>query len=154
SLLTRKAFHLPDRSNFYLFTYIGLILTVVQGGIVRRIAPRVGEAWLLTSGALMLGIGLWLVNAVTGAASFAGLMIAIPVVVTGFAFITPSVHALVSRRSDPSRQGEVLGVSQSAASMARILGPFCGNVLFAHSPRLPYIASALLLVPSFVMAVI
>ena len=66
---------------------------------------------------------------------------------TGFAFVTPSVPALVSKRSDPARQGEVLGVNQSFASLGRILGPFLGSVLFqAHGSRtLPYLAAVLTL---------
>jgi len=38
--------------------------------------------------------------------------------------------------------------------MARIFGPFCGNVLFGHGPRLPYLVSAALLVPAFVMVLL
>ena len=52
------------------------------------------------------------------------------VAVIGFAFVNPSVSALVSKRADPARQGEVLGVNQSFASLGRILGPFLGSVLF------------------------
>jgi len=39
----------------------------------------------------------------------AGFLISLAVSVFGFAFMTPSVQALISRRSDPARQGEVLG---------------------------------------------
>lgn len=68
--------------------------------------------------------------------------------VFGFAFMTPSIQALISRRSDPNRQGEVLGVNQSFSALARILGPVVGNVLFfipKTSHVLPYISSAVLL---------
>jgi MFS family permease len=70
------------------------------------------------------------------------------VAVVGFAFVNPSVSALVSKRADPARQGEVLGVNQAFASLGRILGPFLGSVLFqAESSRtLPYLAAVLTLV--------
>ena len=35
-----------------------------------------------------------------------------------------------SKRSDPARQGEVMGVNQSFASLGRILGPLLGSILF------------------------
>ena len=54
-------------------------------------------------------------------AVLAELFIALTAAVIGFAFLTPSAQALVSRRSDPEKQGEVLGVNQSAAALARIL---------------------------------
>jgi MFS family permease len=67
--------------------------------------------------------------------------------VIGFAFVNPSVSALVSKRSDPARQGEVLGVNQSFASLGRILGPFLGSVLFQAEPSrtLPYLAAVVTL---------
>lgn len=154
SRLTETVYHMSDRYNFLIFTYIGLTLTIVQGGIVRRIAPRVGEIRLLIVGTLLLAGGLWLISAAALHASRTGLMLTIPLIVCGFAFITPSLQGLISRRSDPSRQGEVLGLSQSASAMARIFGPFCGNVLFGHGPRLPYLVSAALLVPAFVMVLL
>jgi hypothetical protein len=60
--------------------------------------------------------------------------------VVGFAFMTPSVQALISRGSNPARQGEVLGVNQSASALARILGPFLGITLFFAVPShiIPY----------------
>ena len=57
------------------------------------------------------------------------------VAVIGFAFVNPSVSALVSKRADPARQGEVMGVNQSFASLGRILGPFLGSVLFQAGHR-------------------
>ena len=46
------------------------------------------------------------------------------------------------------RQGEVLGVNQSFASLGRILGPFLGSILFQlhESHTLPYAAAVLVLV--------
>src|SRR5438128_2563982 len=65
----------------------------------------------------------------------------------GFAFLTPSAQALVSRRSPPDPQGEILGVNQSASAMARILGPVCGLALYKATPShlLPYAFGAALL---------
>jgi MFS family permease len=65
----------------------------------------------------------------------------------GFAFLTPSAQALVSRRTDADRQGEVLGVNQSAAAMARILGPILGVTLYKSTADhlLPYLFGAVIL---------
>ena len=65
----------------------------------------------------------------------------------GFACVNPSVSALISKRADPDRQGEVLGVNQSFASLGRIVGPFLGSVLFAAHPShtLPFVAAVLVL---------
>jgi predicted MFS family arabinose efflux permease len=67
--------------------------------------------------------------------------------VFGFAFLTPSTNALISRRTDPNRQGEILGVNQSAASMARILGPVLGVTAYKLTADhlLPYAVGAAIL---------
>jgi hypothetical protein len=79
-------------------------------------------------------------------------MISLALAVVGFAFLTPSAQALVSRRSDPARQGEVLGVNQSASAMARIVGPVVGLTLYkaTQTHLLPYLfggAILLLMLP-------
>ena len=72
------------------------------------------------------------------------MLVSMSVAVIGFAFLTPSAQALVSRRSDPAKQGEILGVNQSAASLARILGPIFGLSLYKLTPShlLPYLFGA------------
>jgi MFS family permease len=69
------------------------------------------------------------------------------VAVAGFACVNPSVSALISRRTDPERQGEVLGVNQSFASLGRILGPLAGSLLFDVHPShtLPFVAAVAVL---------
>ncbi len=75
------------------------------------------------------------------------MLVSMTLAVIGFAFLTPSAQALVSRRSDPAKQGEILGVNQSAASLARILGPIFGLSLYKLTPShlLPYLFGAALL---------
>ena len=75
------------------------------------------------------------------------MLVSMTLAVIGFAFLTPSAQALISCRSDPAKQGEILGVNQSAASLARILGPIFGLSLYKLTPShlLPYIFGAALL---------
>jgi MFS family permease len=79
--------------------------------------------------------------------NFVLLVIALTAAVMGFAFLTPSAQALISRRTSADRQGEILGVNQAASAMARILGPLLGVTLYMSTPThlLPYIAGAILL---------
>ena len=149
--LTEEAFGMSDDDNFLVFAGIGLVL-MLAGGSYRPLAKRVPETRLLTVGLLLMTAGLaavavvaWIVHSSAGAPAPAwvrGLFYAAAALsVWGFAFVNPSVSSLISRRTDPSAQGEVLGVNQSFASLGRILGPFCGSVLFTLHPSrvLPYL---------------
>ena len=156
--MTRAVFGMGNDENFLVFAFIGFTL-MLAGGIYRPLAKRLPEATLLGGGVGLMMLGLTLVGLVvwsvgTAAAGSVGrttlerlLYVGAAVAVAGFACVNPSVSALISRRTDPERQGEVLGVNQSFASLGRILGPFLGSMLFsAHvSHALPYVAAVGLL---------
>lgn len=159
ALFTEKAFGMDDDSNFLLFAGIGFTLMLAGGGY-RPLAKRISERRLLVSGVgLMLG-GLTMLAVVAALVTGRGIVAgagdslrfgfyaASALTVVGFAFVNPSVSAIISRRTDRDRQGEVLGVNQSFASLGRIVGPLAGMSLFSlHSSRaLPYVASVLVLV--------
>jgi len=76
------------------------------------------------------------------------LMAAMGLLAMGMGFNSPSMLSVVSRLADPADQGSTLGVSQSLASLARIVGPLWGGFVFdrfGHSTPF-YTASALMLV--------
>jgi MFS family permease len=153
--LTREAARTTERNNFLIFAYVGFTLMLTQGLIYRRLVQRVGEVRFLKTGIGLMATGLagaavlLLVRGEVepGAPFLVVSLLIMTVAVVGFALLTPSVQSLISRRSDPARQGEILGVNQSASAMARILGPLLGLSLFKLTPShvLPYAAGALLL---------
>lgn len=154
ALLTKVAFGLSDRENFLVFAAVGAILTFA-GGAYRPMTKRHSEAKLLRMGVTLMIVGLGGLGAVAYLASTAeppplkvGFYLSMALAITGFAFVNPSVSALVSKNADPARQGEAIGVNQSFASLGRILGPFLGSILFqVHvSHTLPYVAAVVVLV--------
>jgi len=161
--LTESAFRMTDDDNFLVFAFIGLML-MFAGGLYRPLAKRLPETRLLAAGVGLMILGLSCVGfvawAVHGRQPESGwpleklFYLAAAVSVAGFAFVNPSVSALISKSADPDRQGEVLGVNQSFASLGRILGPFVGSMLFAMNAThtLPYVAAVgvLLLVATLV----
>jgi DHA1 family tetracycline resistance protein-like MFS transporter len=162
---TRAAFGMADDDNFLVFAAIGAVL-VVAGGLYRPLAKRYSEISLMTAGLVQMIVGLgglamvsWslfqggggtdltAVPSDQGGSLKTAFYIASAFAVWGFAFVNPSVSALVSRSADSSEQGEVLGVNQSFASLGRILGPLVGSLLFAaHSSHaMPFVVAVLTL---------
>jgi len=140
ALLAKREYGLEFRGAGLLFTYIGFCLLIGQGMLVRRLMPRVGERAFARLGALCLGAGL--VGIPLVGAGLGGVLPVLAVTVLGFAMLTPSLSSLLSLHTPEGMQGEVLGIGQSSLSLARILGPFLGNVLFARDAELPYWAAA------------
>ncbi len=142
------------RKSSLIFAYVGLTLMLVQGFVYRRFVHRVGEVRFMRVGTLLMFVGLAAVIATLVGVSRGVLdgpgttipvaLVILAVLVTGFALMTPSVQALISKRADPARQGEILGANQSASALARILGPAIGSSLFFVEPThvLPYVLGA------------
>ncbi len=151
ALLT-ESFGYADADNFLVFAYVGFVLMMAQG-VYRGLIRRSSEVTFVRLGVFLMFagiVGLAVVAALTdGSLSndtylLGGFRVALTVAVCGFAFTTPSVQGLISRRSDPNRQGEVLGVNQAFNALARIGGPMVGLTLFplentAHV--LPYVVA-------------
>jgi MFS transporter, DHA1 family, tetracycline resistance protein len=155
SLLTKRVFEFSDQRNYLIFAYIGFVLMLTQGLIYRRLVKKLDEVKLMRIGitAMFLGLGgLALLTAFADNPTVAdyrlgALLLAMAVCVFGFAFLNPSLNGLISKRSDPHRQGEILGINQSFSALARILGPTVGMVLFSveASHVLPYTVAAVML---------
>lgn len=165
ALLTER-FGLSLRDNFYVFAYIGFLLTLCQGMIVRRLVPRLGEYRMALIGVVLMTVGLLLVGlaarqeSITMLAAAAGsaattaltrvagrdstimLFSVLPVTVLGFSAMTPSLQALLSLRTPDTEQGGILGLGQSVSAMARILGPWLGMTIFERGTTLPYFCGA------------
>jgi MFS family permease len=144
-------FHFSLAQVLLYFSYIGVVLSVAQGVIVRRVSGKIPEVMLASIGAVLSVAGFGLLVLAVQQASLAILMLASAVEVMGFAFITPSLQSLISRRSDPAKQGSVAGVSQSVSALARIAGPLVAIPLFARAPSLPYLVSTGLMLVGFLV---
>jgi MFS transporter, DHA1 family, tetracycline resistance protein len=126
----------------YTFAFIGITLSIAQGVLVRRLSGKIPEPVMAAGGAVgeIIGFGVMIVAVGTG--NRWQLFAALSLIVVGFAFMMPSLTALISRRSSPERQGGILGLSQSVSALARILGPMMGVPLLKHGLRLPYTVAA------------
>jgi DHA1 family tetracycline resistance protein-like MFS transporter len=145
ALFVESRFEFGATTIGYLFAWVGVVLAMVQGVIVGRVVPRVGEHRLVPAAILVMVFAL---AGVATAPSVVLLMAAMGLLAMGMGFNSPSMLSVVSRLADPADQGSTLGVSQSLASLARIVGPLWGGFVFdrfGHSTPF-YTASALMLV--------
>jgi MFS family permease len=136
---------LADRYNFYVFAYIGLVLAISQGVLVRRLIPRLGEFKMGLAGTVLMVLGLGLIGVAGSRQSTRLLYAVLPICVIGFSALTPSLQALLSLRSPAGEQGGILGLGQSMAALARILGPLAGMILFERRIDYPYWGGAALM---------
>ncbi|MBA3471375.1 MAG: MFS transporter [Herpetosiphonaceae bacterium] len=138
-------------STGYALAYIGIVVALVQGGLIRRLAKKFGEGLLIVAGALLLGLSLLLLGFIqtTLELVLVGMLLA-----AGEGVLTPSLSSLVSRRSLPSEQGEHLGLYQSMGSFARIIAPLSATWLLQRAGlAVPYMIGGGLVLLASVLAV-
>ena len=112
----------------FVFFYVGLLAAVMQGILIGPLIRRFGEQRLLTGGLVMLALALCGLPFVR---DVPGLLLALSGQALGWGAAQPSLNSLISRGAAADEQGEVLGVSQSIGSLARVLGPLLAGSLFA-----------------------
>jgi DHA1 family tetracycline resistance protein-like MFS transporter len=116
---------------------LAIVAVGVQGGLVRRLAPRYGEKRLAIAGILSYVAGLAIV-AVGGALGL--VIVGLVFCGLGSGLFSPSGAALASHQARTHNRGAVMGVYQSGTSMARVLAPFiAGPVYMRFGAGAPYL---------------
>jgi MFS family permease len=133
-----------------IFVYLGVILIVTQGGLVRRLIPRFGEKPVMMAGLLSDLVGFLIVG-ITG--SIGWFYVGLAIIGIGTGLVNPSVSSLVSLYSDASNQGRMLGVFRSLGSLARGFAPIGACLLYWwQGATTTYIVAALVLIGPWIMA--
>jgi len=149
TLLAADRYGLSDRQVGLVFGFIGVIMVVVQGGLVGRLSRQLGEVKLLAGGAALMVLGL---AALPYAGGMGRLLAACVPLAIGQGLAQPSVASLISRYARSQAQGGSLGIGQSAAAMGRIVGPFLGGYVFKFSPLYTYLGGAVVMAAAAVLA--
>ncbi len=151
ALMTQKKFGFEAHENGYLFAYIGVLITLMQGALIGHLVGWVGERKLISVGLFSMIFGLGLLPF---APSLFVLLIVLAILTFGQGVTNPSITSSISQVSGPGDQGGILGVTQSLGSLARILGPIWGGLVFDHLGfQYLYLTGGLLMMLAFVLSV-
>lgn len=153
SILVKNEFQFSFRQVCLTYAYIGLMLALIQGGVVRRLSGRFSEASLAVGGVVFETLGYGLMALAVPLRSLGLAFAAAALVVTGFSMMHPSLNSLLSRRSDPKKQGAIMGVGQSVSALARIIGSGVGIPLLRYKLEMPYYVAAGLMVIGMLLLV-
>lgn len=126
-LLTSKYYNFTMAQNSYLFAGLGLVMVVIQGGLIRQLSKKYPDAQLVSIGTALIAVGLVLTPATH---SLVVLCVALIILATGSGINNPSNSSLLSKLSPGDQTGGVMGIGQSMSTLGRILGPVAGGYLF------------------------
>jgi MFS family permease len=151
SLLLHDRFGYDETHVGWTFTFVGVVIALVQGGLVGRLVERFGERPLVVFGTAMLAVGLALLG-LPLPASLGLVLGALGLLAAGNGLNVPATTALVSRLTPASQQGSAMGVTQSMSSIGRIAGPLLGGFLYHLGWGLPYYAGAAIMAAALAVA--
>ncbi len=130
TLYTMFRFGYNAEQNGYIFAFIGTLAIIFQGLLFSRLAEKFGESWMVVVGCLVL-FGSLIAVPYIGPASggLMALLISVTFFSLGNSLSSPALTSLASKFAARKEQGKVLGIMQSAASLARAVGPAIAAVL-------------------------
>jgi len=112
----------------YSLAFVGVMVAVVQGGLIRTIIPKLGQ-----EKSLYVGLGLYSIGMLLYA--FAGqgwMMFAFSVVYCLGAIAGPALQGIISSHVPSNEQGELQGALTSLMSLTSVFGPLIMTNLFYY----------------------
>jgi MFS family permease len=126
ALFLERRFHFDVEKTGYVYAFSGFVGAAIQGGIIGRLVKRLGEERL----ALIGFVCMMLANGALGFADRLSFLLVLVVVSSfGSAVTRPALTTLLTKSVGTDEQGAALGVSQSLASIAQIIGPLTAGYL-------------------------
>ncbi len=111
----------------YGFAYVGVLMVITQGILIRKWMPKFGEPRLLSAGLFLFSLSL---AGIAISHSIPAMAIVMTVLALGNGLMRPPNLGMISLLTPPSEQGLALGVTNSLASLGRIIGPIAGGWLY------------------------
>lgn len=133
----------------YSLGFVGLLVAIVQGGLIRIINPKIGNNRSVYLGFALYTLGMLLFGFAT--AGWMMFVFLVPYCLGGIG--GPALQGIISNQVPASEQGELQGALTSLISLTSIIGPLLMNNLFyyftmpGHSvifPGAPFIVAAVL----------
>jgi len=122
-LYFKQTFGWGPRLSANAFLVVGIVATVVQGGLIGPLVQRFGEWRLTLAGLGSVIAGCSLIALAGGPAATPTLFVAVAILALGTGLVTPCLRSLVSRRLEAGGQGAALGSLQGLQSLGSFLGP-------------------------------
>ncbi len=127
TLHARDRFHFTQLQMAWFFLFMGLIVAVIQGGLLGRLAKRFGERKLIVAGAACFTLGLTLVPLVF---QIPRLYLVVFFVAVGQGLTYPSLTSLLTKATPSNEHGSMLGLASGISSLARFAGPLVTGFLY------------------------
>lgn len=157
NFFTKYRFHWGEGTIGLSLAVVGLLVALVQAGLVRVVNPKLGNEKSIYVGLALYSLGLALFAFATQ--GWMMFLFLIPYCLGGIA--GPSLQATLAGHIPPNEQGELQGALTSLMSITTIIGPLVMNNLFkyfttdkapVHFPGISFMLGSLFMLGSIVIS--
>lgn len=140
-LLAKNEFRIDMQHVSYLFAYCGVLAALLQGGGIGRLVKKIGERKLIALSLVLVAVSMAVIPFF---GQMGALLLTLALFAAGSGINRPPTFGLISILTSEAEQGAVMGVAQSAGSLARIFAPLFAVQAYYVRPWLPYVICAAL----------
>jgi MFS family permease len=141
ALFMGDRFGYDARQVAFLLVGMAVVMGGIQGGAMRALSARFAERSLLRWGSVALAIAF---AALPAAPTVALLLLPLTLAAVGRGVAQPAMMGMASLAAPKDQRGVVLGSFQSAASLARVIGPLAAGLLYDRLASGPFQLAAVL----------
>ncbi len=135
-----------------IFAGVGVISAVLQGGAASPLARRYGSGNVAIAGVIAYALGL---GGLANSGSEAMMIASLAVLSVGLGLFNPAFQTLTSDQTSDGDRGLVMGLTQGASSLGRVIGPaVSGTIYQGLGHRAPFGVGALLMLVALAAAFI
>ena len=150
-------FNWDEKMVGYSLAFVGFMIALVQGGLIRIVIPKIGQEKSLYIGLLLYSIGMVLFAFATQG----WMMFAFCTVYCLGGIAGPAIQGIISSHVPSNEQGELQGALTSLMSATSIVGPLLMTNLFSYFtrpsapvyfPGAPFLMGAVLFLASTILS--
>lgn len=153
TFITMEKFSWDEKMVGYSLGAVGLMIAIVQGGLIRVVIPKVGQ-----KNAVYIGLVMYIIGFILFAFASKEWMMFVFIIPYCLGGISgPAIQGIVSTKVGANEQGELQGIMAAMMSIASIIGPILMTSLFSYTtsadngiyfPGSPFIMGAILTIIS------
>jgi DHA1 family tetracycline resistance protein-like MFS transporter len=150
-------FNWDEKMVGYSLAFVGFMIALVQGGLIRIVIPKIGQEKSLYIGLLLYSIGMVLFAFATQG----WMMFAFCTIYCLGGIAGPAIQGIISSHVPSNEQGELQGALTSLMSATSIVGPLLMTNLFSYFtrpsapvyfPGAPFLMGAVLFLASTILS--
>lgn len=155
---TKYLFNWSDREIGYSLTFVGIMIAIVQGGVIKWAQKTFGG-----NRSVYIGLSMYLTGLIMFAfANQAWMLYAFTLVYCLGGIAPPSLQGIISSKIPTNEQGELQGMMTALTSLSTIISPIIMTNLFyfftketapIHLPGAPFAAAAIIIFFGFLLCI-